>query len=102
MKMMSPWCVTFRPQPASLSAGAAYQRSWKLGGVPGVPPVVQVGIGPNTCRVIAFDCVTPFTVYWNVPLLESAKDNVAVPTWVRFAPVIGVKGTALNAGPVVR
>ncbi len=34
--------------------------------------------------------------------MPSVKVNRIVPTWARFAPVIGVKGCALNAGPLTR
>src|SRR5512134_3778082 len=98
---MLPWWVRFTPQPDSLSAGDAYHRSWKFGAAPGVPPAAQVGGVSKICRVMAFDCVIPLTVYPNVPLLASVNENVTVPTWV--TPIsAGLNGTALKAGPVVR
>src|SRR5689334_3078247 len=98
---MSPWCAMFTPHPGSLFAGERHHRSWK--NVEDEVPLsssVQVGWGDeNTCLVIGFTWVTPFTVYSNVPLFASAKVKVPVPTCVTAtAP----HGAELNAGPVVR
>src|SRR5687767_1902104 len=98
---MSPWCARFTPQPGSLSAGARYQRSWKLGVAPGVPPAVHVGTVEKTCRMIGLETETPLTVAVKVPLLASLKAKDTVPTWVA-ATCAASKGTLLNAGPVVR
>jgi hypothetical protein len=61
-----------------------------------------VGTGEaKISRVIGFDCVTPFTVYANVPLFASLKEKLAVPTGVAVT-CDGFHGLALKAGPVVR
>src|SRR5215831_11530447 len=98
---MLPWCCRFTPQPDSLPAGSAHQRSEKFGVAGRLPPAAHVGCGlANTCRVMGLDWVTPFTVYENVPLFASVKLNVAVPTCVTWT-ALGLNGCALNAGPVV-
>src|SRR5690348_14365182 len=99
--MMSPWCVRLMPQPDSEPAGARHHRSWKLGGEPGVPPKVQVGIVEKTWRVIPFDTVTPLTEKVKVPLLGPVKVRLASPTAVT-ATEAGLNDPELNAGPVVR
>ena len=55
----------------------------------------------NTCRVIVFDCETPLTTYANVAVSPLAKLSVSVPTGVATT-WLGLNGSALNAGPVVR
>src|SRR5438128_12307899 len=82
-KTMSPWCVTFTPQPFSLSAGALYQRSVKLRAAPGEPPRAHVGAVPNGWRMMDLDWVTGplavLTVYVMVPVSASVKLKLIVP-----------------------
>src|SRR5262252_9544601 len=99
--MMLPWCCRFTPQPDSLPAGDAHQRSEKLGVEGAVPPAAHVGCGlANTWCVMGFDCVMPFTVYVKVPVFASLNVNVAVPTCVTWTWFLS-KGWELNGGPVV-
>jgi hypothetical protein len=51
--------------------------------------------------VIVFDCETPLTTYANVAVSPLAKLSVSVPTGVATT-WLGLNGSALNAGPVVR
>ena len=69
---------------------------------PPLSPYWQAVVGvPYTWRVMDLLCVTPFTVYVNVPLFASPNSNVALPTGVTTT-CAGFHGWALNAGPVVR
>src|SRR6202171_3910054 len=67
-----------------------FRRHWHT--VPG---------GLKISRVMVLVCDTPLTVYAKVAILPLVKVNVAVPTSVPTT-LMGLNGTALNAGPVVR